>query len=301
MRNTFSLKRATAAFGVVALGLSLAACGTTGNNGNPLKPKGGQYTGAGSGSSGSGVVSQAGRGARLDVTTLSGSDIAADVESSMSWLPSSLKLVGSGGSNSGAAILENDHYKIPSMSCIDLGQEYGGPAFGEQAYYSNSALNSNDTAGYEWAVYEFPTATDAQSFVKDLAAKFASCGQFSGKNTSGGQVSGSYTVGPTSAAQVAMADTAFDAHVQVTAGQTAQADLVAAADGNVVVFGGPVALSSATLSQSPSAAEVVEDIMSAVAQGAADAPPATSDVPTGTAVPEISIPALPSVDAGAGQ
>ena len=304
MQHSISLKYAAAALSAVALGLSLTACGGSGNNGNPFPVKGGTSTagGSGSGSSSSGgVISQTGQGARLDATTLTGSDIAADVESADSWLPSDLKLVGSGGSNSGSAILANSYYKIPSMTCIEMGQEYGGAGFGEQAYYSNSALNSDGTAGYEWAVYEFPSATDAQSFVKDMASKFASCGQFSGKNTSGGQVSGSYTVGPTSEAQVPMADTAFDAHVTVTAAQTANADLVAASDGNIVVFGGSVALSSATLSQSPTPAAVVQDIMSAVATGVADQPPATSDIPTTTAVPEISIPALPSIDTGAGR
>jgi hypothetical protein len=304
VQHGISLKHTAAAFGVVALGLTLAACGGSGNNGNPFPVKGGTSAagGSGSGSSSSGgVVSQSGQGARLNATTLSGADIAADVESADSWLPSDLKLVGSGGQNSGSAILTNSYYKIPSMSCIELGQEYGGPAFGEQAYYSNSALNSSNTAGYEWAVYEFPTAADAQSFVKDLAAKFASCGKFSGKNTSGGQVSGSYSVGPASEAQVPMADTAFDAHVTVTASQTANADLVAAADGNIVVFGGSVALSSATLSQSPTPAAVVENILSAVGTGVADQPSPTTGIPTTTAVPEISIPALPSVDTGAGQ
>lgn len=304
MHNTISLKYVAAAFGVVALGLSLTACGGSGNNGNPFPVKGGSTAagGSGSGSSSSGgVVSQTGQGARLNATTLTGADIAADVESADSWLPSDLKLVTSGGSNSGPQILANKYYDIPKMSCIELGQEYGGPAFGEQAYYSNSALNGSNSGGYEWAVYEFPTAADAQTFVKDLASKFASCGQFSGKNTSGGKVSGSYSVGPTSEAQVPMADTAFDAHVTVTASQTANADLVAASDGNIVVFGGSVALASATLSQSPTPAAVVEDILSAVATGVADQPSPGADIPTTTAIPEISIPALPSVDTGAGQ
>lgn len=306
VRKISSLKYGAAAVSVVALGLTLAACGGSGSS-NPFPVKGGAPATAGPGSApasgaaagANGVVSQAGQGARLD-TTISGADIASDVESALSWLPSGFTVVISGGSNSGPQVLANKFYDIPKLSCVDLAQEYGGAGFGEQAYYSNSALSSDEKSGYEWAVYEFPSASDAQSFVKDLAAKFASCGQFSGKNDVGAQVSGTYTIGPASAAQVPLADTSFDAHVQVTSSQTANADLVAAADGNVVVFGGPVALSSSTLPSAPSAAQVVQNIMSAIVQGAANTP-ATSDVPTSTVIPQISIPPLPSVGAGAGQ
>jgi hypothetical protein len=298
-----SLKHGAAALGVVAFGLTLAACGGSGSSNNPFPVKGGSSAAVAPGASvgPDGVVSQAGQGARLDVTTLTGGDIAADVESVDSWLPPDFKVVTSGGSNSGQQILANVFYTIPKMSCVELAQEYGGAGFGEQAYYSNSALNSSNSAGYEWAVYEFPTAAEAQSFVKELAAKFASCGTFSGKNTGGAQVSGTYTVGPASSASVPMADEAMDAHVTVKVGQTANADLVAASDGNVAVFGGSVALSTGTLSESPTPAQVVEDILAAVANGAADQPPANAGVPTTSAVPAISIPPLPSVGAGAGQ
>ncbi len=296
MYNTLIFKRTAAGLGLAALGLTLAACGGN-STPNPFPVKGGTAAGSGgtSGAGTGGVVSQAGQGARLDATTLTGSDIAADVESDDSWLPSGLKLVESGGSNSGSAVVPNTYYTVPSMTCISLAQEYGGAGFGEQAYYSNSALNSAGSGGYEWAVYAFPTAAQAQSFVKDLAAKFASCGTFSGKNTSGGTVTGSYSIGPSSSAQVAMADTAFDAHVTVTASQTASADLVAASDGNVVVFGGSVALSTAALSQSPTPASVVEFILSAVGAGVADQPPATSDIPTSSALPSYTVGPAPTL------
>jgi hypothetical protein len=179
------------------------------------------------------VVVSAGRGVRL-TGTYSALDIWGWVPDNL--YPSSIGETPDGGYNTGSLVKVNKKNDIDSMSCTALVQNAGAPGFGEEAYLIDQGENSAQTQFYGYMVYEWPSAAQATAFVKDMAARFASCGSFTA-NYDGASLLVSVSVGPNSAAQVPAADAVVDLRESAkNKGKTALGEFVVSADGNVVLI-----------------------------------------------------------------
>lgn len=254
MSSMAALSATTAALAVV-----LSACG----GGSRLSPVSG---GAASSASSSAVVVQDGQGARLS-EVVSGSEL-------WSWEPQSeypadLTEVADAPYSSGTATTPTSKYKIASQTCDALLSSEGGPGYGETAYVYDEGENSSQTTIYAYAAYGFATADQATAYVQALAAKFVSCGQFS-ESSQGQTLTVTMSLGDRSeAAAIPAANTAVDLREKVAlAGKTVSADLLVAADGNVVVIEERSAPSE-TLPTEVDLSKVAQDTFTEFAQGEA--------------------------------
>ena len=110
------------------------------------------------------------------------------------FAPSTGAEVDSGGSLTTNGLVK---YPFPTLSCADLVNDFGQAGFGESAMAANVLANSTNGEIFEEAVYQFPTADDANNFYTELKNKWPACGTISVSDSSGD--SGSFTVTPESA------------------------------------------------------------------------------------------------------
>jgi hypothetical protein len=252
-----SLSRVAAGAAVAAgLGVGLAACGGHSNN-----------SGSGSGGSSSAVVTQAGQGARL-----SGTYTALDF---WGWVPnglypSSISEIPGSNYNTNGVVKVNAKYDASSESCSSALETMGGPGYGEEAYVVDQGEDSGKTKFWAYAIYEFPSADQASSMVKDMAAKAASCANFSISNN-GTSFAATLALGPVSEAEVPAADVAVDIRESITVanGQKAVGDILLSADGNVVVV--ESASGTATVPTEVNLTQVAQEELAAIATGEATA------------------------------
>ena len=245
-----------AAASVVAAGLLLAACGGGGSSNN----KGG-------GSAASGVVTQTGSGARL-TGTYSATAMWAWVPNSM--YPSDVTEIQNGAYTTGTTIKAVSKYDASSASCSELTDFTSGPGFGEEAYLIDQGENSAKTVSYSYGAYEFATAAEATTFVKELSARFAACGSFTYTSASGTSAPVTMSDGPSSeAAEVTSGNTIADLRASLTfKGKTDVGDYVFAADGDVVVFANSFSINGA-VDTTVDNAKVVQQILAAFTTGEA--------------------------------
>lgn len=273
------------AVGVAALAVALTACGGASNS-----------KGGGSGSGSGAVVVQAGQGARL-----SGTYSALDI---WGWLPdnlypSDIAEVPGGEYNTNSLVKVNAKYDPGSESCETALETMGGPGYGEEAYLIDQGQDTSKGEFYSYAVYEFASADQASTLVKQMAAKVAGCGSFS---VSANNVSlpASLALGPSSEAQVPAANAAVDVRESVTDpnGKKAVGDVLFAAEGNMVLV--ESASGTARVPAEVSLTKVAQAELTAIAKGeAADvAGHVPSDYTTSTAVSEA--PTAPAARIGGG-
>lgn len=251
--------------GMAALAVVLSGCG--GGSGGRVSPvAGGAASSAASSGSSSAVVVQAGQGARLSAV-VSGSQLW-DWEPSNEY-PADLSEVSGAPYSSGAATTPTNTYRIASQTCDALLSSEGGPGYGETAYVYDQGDNAAGTVVYAYAAYGFATADQASAYVQALAAKFVSCGTFT-ESSQGQTLTVTMSLGDRSeAAAIPSADTAVDLREKVAlTGKTVSADLLVAADGNVVVVEESSAPSD-TLPTEVNLSKVAQDTFAAFAQGEA--------------------------------
>ncbi|MBR7837189.1 sensor domain-containing protein [Actinospica durhamensis] len=242
--------------GTAALVVVLSACG----GGSRVSPI------SGGAASSSAVVVQAGQGARLSAV-VSGTDLWNWVPSNL--YPSDIYQVPDtqySTANQTAAVTK---YSLSTESCGDLLSSAGGPGYGEVAYIYDEGANEAQTQVYAYGAYVFASADQASAYVKELAAKFASCASFS-MSANGSTLNVTMSLGDhAEAAGVSAADTAADLREKVAVnGKTVMGDLLLAADGNVVVLeersGGNGVLPTAV-----DLSKVADAMLAAFAQGEA--------------------------------
>jgi hypothetical protein len=208
------------------------------------------------------VVVQAGQGSRLSGKY--------DAIAMWGWVPSGLypsdiTETSDGSYNTSDSLVVNKQHDLSSMTCAQVLNYAGAPGYGEEAYLVDTGQNAAGTNLYSYGAYEFPTAAEASAFVKAEAERFASCGSFSTVESST-TVQATLSVGPTSDAQVAAADTSTDLRLTAsTSSKTNAGEMVLAADGNVVVLASSSTLGSAVLPTEVSDAKVAETLLTAFA------------------------------------
>ena len=257
-------KIAAATAGAVSLAVTVAACGSSS----------GGSKGSG-GSSTTTVVTQAGTGARL-TGTYGASTLWKWVPNGM--YPSDVSETPSGAYTTGTTIKVNAKYSAASASCNTLIDMTSGPGFGEQAYLIDQGENSAKTVSYSYGAYEFTTAAQASGFVKELAARFASCGSFTYSNSQGASAPVTMGDGPSTqaAAEVTSGNTIADLRASLTyKGKTNVGDYVFAADGNVVVFANSFTTTGA-VDTAVDNAKVVQEILAAFTTGETGVPSASA-------------------------
>jgi hypothetical protein len=211
-------------------------------------------------------VTQAGQGARL-----SGIYSAQEFDA---WIPSGLypSDVTSAGDDfsTGELVWTNSKYAWPSISCSDAVDATAAPGFGEQAYSIAQAENATAKDFYAYSVYEFKTAAEAAQFVRQAAAKFQGCGSFT-YQSSNGSLPVTLSVGPSSeASEVSSADVAVALREKlVSNGKTVVGDIVAAADGNMVVLTDGA---GSTLPTEVDEGKLAQEILAALTTGEAQNP-----------------------------
>ena len=247
-----------AAASVVVAGSLLAACGGGGSNSNTNK---------GGGSGASGVVTQTGQGARL-AGTYSATAMWAWVPNGM--YPSDVTEIQNGAYTTGTTIKAVSKYDASSASCSELTDFTSGPGFGEEAYLIDQGENAAKTVSYSYGAYEFATAAEATTFVKELSARFAACGSFTYTNAAGTSAPVTMSDGPSSeAAEVTSGNTVADLRASLTfKGKTDVGDYVFAADGDVVVFANSFSING-SVDTTVDNAKVVQQILTAFTAGEA--------------------------------
>jgi hypothetical protein len=238
----------------VAFSLSLAGCG--GSSGGS----------AGSGSTVSGgVISQTGEGKRMS-GTYSAAQIQSLLPPDAAVYPSNIEDVSNGQAGSGNTVKVESKYDIATMACGTFAENLTGPGFGENSIYLSELADTALTVAYGYAVYQFPTAAGASEFVKETAAKFASCGNFS-VTSDNVTVSVSMDVGSASDARVAAANTsvALTESIAATSSKTIYAQYVFAADGDTVIVETDASQTS-PLPSSPTLASLAQSELAGLAQ-----------------------------------
>ena len=256
-----------ASAGAVSLAVTLAACGSSSGSAKNV-----------GGSSTTTVVTQTGTGARL-TGTYSASTLWNWVPNGM--YPSNIGATPGGAYQTGTTIKVNAKYNAASATCNTLIDDTSGPGFGEQAYMIDQGENSAKTVAYSYGAYEFTTAAQASEFVKELAARFASCGSFTYTNSQGASAPVSMGDGPSAqaAAEVTSGNTVADLRASLTyKGKTNAGDYVFAADGNVVVFANSFT-TTGSVDTVVDNAKVVQQILAAFTTGETGAGSASATSP----------------------
>jgi len=252
--KTFS-KLIAGSAGAVVLASALAACGGSSNNNGK---------GSGSGGASSGVVTQAGQGARL-TGTYSALDFLGFLPNGL--YPSDITELSGGSYNTDTLVEVNAKYSAATESCSTALATMGAPGYGEEAYLIDQGQNTSASTYYAYAVYEFATAAQASELVTAMAAKAVACGSFTATEN-GVSLPASFSIGPNSEATVPAANTAVDIRETVTNnGQKAVGDILFAADGNVVMV--ESASGTGTVPAEVSLTTVAQEELTALAKGEA--------------------------------